>query len=239
MWKIAICDDEPAVAENLKRQIKKIYPGKYQSIVTYKEAGSFLEDICEGKVDADIIFIDIQLGQYNGIEISEKLLSIKPVTQIIFISGYDKYYEAVYEVDHAYFIQKPIQADALERAMNKAETKLAGISKRCICICTRGRTVMVPYDEICSLENDKRKILIKTQGGEQYGMYGKLDDIIDKLDSSFVRCHNSFIINFAKVKVLEKNIFVLEGGQRIPLSRTYLTDVKERFAKYIEDTYNN
>lgn len=237
MWKIAICDDEPAVAENLKRLIKKMHPAKYQSIVTYKEASSFLEDLCEGKIDADIIFIDIQLGQYNGIEISEKLLDIKPVAQIIFMSGYDKYYEAVYEVNHAYFIQKPVQSIAVQRALDKAEQKLEGISKQCLCIVTRGKQVLVPYDEICSLEKDKRKILINTQGGTQYSMYGKLDEVIERLGNTFERCHNSFIINFAKVKILEKNIFVLEDGARIPLSRTYMTAVKERFAKYIEDMY--
>ena len=64
--------------------------------------------------------------------------------------------------------------------------------------------------------------------------YGKFEDLMEKLDPRFARCHNSYIVNLTKVRELSDKKFVCENGKNVPISKTYYVDVREKFLSYLD-----
>ena len=124
MWNIAICDDQPESISYVKDRLEDMKSPDIGRISIFSDGGSMLEDLEDGILDADIFIMDIELGSSSGIRIAESILDIKPDSQIIFMSGYDDYYEAVYDVNHIYFMKKPVSDGILRKAVFKAFEKL-------------------------------------------------------------------------------------------------------------------
>ena len=113
MWNIAICDDQPESIAYIKDRLADTALPDIGKIIAFSNGKSMLEDLEDGIFDADIFILDIDLGSCSGIAIAEKILDIRPDCQIIFMSGYDDYYEAVYDVNHIYFMKKPVCSEIL------------------------------------------------------------------------------------------------------------------------------
>lgn len=86
----------------------------------------------------------------------------------------------------------------------------------------------IPYECILYFEAREKKIYACT-GGEDYGFYETLDNILEKIPDYFIRCHRSFIVNTKKIKkiILADNMIVLSDDQFVPISRSYRNTVKE------------
>ena len=125
MWNIAICDNLPESIADVKNKLAQLNLDDIGSITAYSDGKSMIADIEDGLIDVDIIIIDIRLGSCNGIQLAERILDIRPNCQIIFMSGYDSYYEKVYDVSHIYFMKKPVCSEVLRKAVSKAIQKLS------------------------------------------------------------------------------------------------------------------
>jgi DNA-binding LytR/AlgR family response regulator len=86
MYNIAICDDNPESLEMLRIQISSLLNERIESLEVYSNAKSFLSALDSKKTPLEILFMDIDLGDDNGIDIAKKVLSTHPCTQIIFIT---------------------------------------------------------------------------------------------------------------------------------------------------------
>lgn len=117
MINIAICDDNTAQLNDLKAMTEKICEYEH-SILCFNEEDQFLNSILTDKID--IVLLDIKLKSDNGINVAKRLQTVKPEIIIVFISGYNDYFEDVYDVEHIYFLTKPIKEVKLKSALNKA-----------------------------------------------------------------------------------------------------------------------
>ena len=58
----------------------------------------------------------------------------------------------------------------------------------------------------------------------------KLDDVDRWIcGETFVRCHNSFIVNLNYIAQYSKTSFLMKNGAEIPISRSHQKEVKEKF----------
>ena len=152
------------------------------------------------------------------------------------MSGYDDYYEDVYDVNHIYFLQKPVREEALTKALAIAHNHLLEAKQNCFYVENKSGRFVVPFEQIFLFEKDKRKIVVRGKDGEELCcFYGKFRDIEDKLPRNFHRCHNSFIINLSKVRTLRRKEFVLFDGRQVQVSRAYIRDSRIAFARYTDN----
>lgn len=190
------------------------------------------------KNDTNIVFMDIVLENTpeNGIDIIKEVCSKYPNTVIIFMSGYTDYYENVYEVDHIYFLKKPINIHHFHNALEKAIRKSDKINNDFFALKTKKSTLKLPYDDILYFESSKHNIniLLKDTAMTVYSM--KLSEIEKIVNSDlFTRCHQSYIVNLSKISRIEKHTAFLENGHSIPISKRYLSDIKNLFTLYLGD----
>lgn len=93
---------------------------------------------------------------------------------------------------------------------------------------TREGKQFIPLSQIYYVEAREKKIYIRTRQ-EEYGFYETIENMEQKLPTSFCRCHRSYIVNMAKVTAVKASLNLIEmlDGMAIPLSRSYKKTIKE------------
>ena len=64
-----------------------------------------------------------------------------------------------------------------------------------------------------------RKVYLHLTSAEVVDFYDRIENLEKKLDSSFYRCHRSFLINLKYLKGYKNGTAAMEGGKEIPVSR--------------------
>ena len=204
---IAICDDHIETARDLQRKILALPLNNIGGIdiFTSPEKLRFAAE----DLHYDVVFMDIELGSISGIELSARLLQIHPDMQIIFISGYDDYYLQVYDVDHIFFLRKPIETQRLMTALKTAQDRILTSRDEFLPVKINRSILRIPQSGIMYIEKDKRMIRINMVNGEIYNAYGKLPELLEKLNDFFFQCHTSYIVNFRYIREMSDKKFIL------------------------------
>jgi DNA-binding LytR/AlgR family response regulator len=180
----------------------------------------------------DVILTDIDLGPENGIDCVRSIQETHPECQVIFVSGHIEFCTAVYEVEHLYFLPKPINETAFGKAIAKAKWKLSEQQSRQVSLKIGYKTVVVSFDEIRVVENARRKLkfILPDRTVETYM---PIEELYAKLDHRFNHCHKSYIVNMDFIKALEPRKFILKNGVEIPIAPRRYTESRQKFLQYL------
>lgn len=229
MKNIIIIDDNQQQLSNIEQQIldlnlPDIHIQKYQDEQIFINN---IHNICE----YSIFLVDIVLNKKSGIDIAKLINQHIKGAIVIFISNYLDKVVDIYDAQHYYFIYKPELEKRLPLALNKAMHSLNQL-KETLPIVLKGKTIILHPSNILSLERQKHTTFIKDINQEINCSY-KLDELLEKLPSYFIRCHRSYVINANKVKEIKRNEFILEDHSSIPISRAYQKTAHEKFQEYL------
>ena len=230
MWTVLICDEDDFFLQEMEREVIGAAVDGVKNVELFSEKEKLEFYIMDHPGESGIVMLDIRLGGKSGIPLAKKVLQYQPNSQIIFMSGYDGYFPEVYEVDHVYFLRKPVDEEHLRKALSKAGKRLQDLEAGTLVIANRNGTYHIPFREILFFENEKRQIHVHTIKGT-LSYYGKFDDLMSKLDKRFMRCHNSYIVNIARARVLRNKKFYFDTDQIVPVSRSYYSGVLAYFGK--------
>ena len=119
--RIAICDDMSIVVHQLNTVLTEVvhqvdFP---YTVDTFTSGDSFLR-AREQEGEFDIVFLDIEIGDMNGIEIARTIRQENYDCLIIFISQYDKYYKAAFDVQPFHFLDKPVSREKILNILKRA-----------------------------------------------------------------------------------------------------------------------
>ena len=204
---IAICDDHIETARDLQRKILDLPLDNIGGINIFTDPDELI--FAAEDLHYDVVFMDIELGSISGIELSARLLRIHPDMQIIFISGYDDYYLQVYDVEHIFFLRKPIETQRLMTALETAQDRILTSRDEFLPVKIKRSILRIPQSGIMYIEKDKRMIRINMVNGEIYNAYGKLPELLESLNDFFFQCHTSYIINFRYIREMSEKKFIL------------------------------
>ena len=230
MKAILICSDDPGFLEEIKSKIQELETDRFSEILLFSKKEK-LEFYAAGSSDAaNVIIIDMDQKD-DGIAIAKSVLEHQKNSQIIFVSGSDEYYLDVYNVDHVSFLQNPVEKRLLAQALEKAGQKLDRLHGKCLVVKNKQGIYKIELSDIVYCEKEKRKIHIHT-ADRKISFYGKFEELLDSLSRDFYRCHNSYIVNMAKVCELSGKKFLCENGKSIPVSKTYYVKVRDALEHY-------
>ena len=233
MADIVICDDREEILKDIEAKIRKADVQGVHRILSYNHGMRMMADIEDQLARAEIFILDIALGACSGISLAQEILSFIPDAQIIFMSGYDAYYEDVYDVNHIYFLQKPVREEALTKALAIAHNHLLEAKQNCFYVENKSGRFVVPYSKIFIFEKQNRKIILRgKEGAEICSFYGKFEEILPQLPTHFCRCHNGIIVNMEKAAKISQNSFIMQDGQYVAISRSHRNTALCAFASY-------
>lgn len=216
--KIAICDDDARQREFLAG-IAVAWAGRMRHLAEirqYATAKAFLFDYDEEK-DFDILLLDVEMGEVNGIELAQRIRLEDSRVQIVFITGFPDFMAEGYEVAALHYLMKPVSREKLCAVLDRAAANLARPGKRLQVNFDR-ETCFVPFDRILYIEAQKQFVRIHTEGGD-YRMKASLSEMEASLDEYFFKCQRSFLVNLNHVARIRNQCAVLKNGEEIPISR--------------------
>lgn len=231
MLKIAICED---LSLHQKRLSEKVHHclNEPHTIDTFSSIAEF-KNYCTGSDQPfDIIFMDIELGDGSGIQLSQKINQLYPLSQIVYITAYPEYSSEVYESEHVWFIDKQKLDTFLPLALNKALHSIRLTQSLHLNFSWKKVDYAVLQGEIIYIERSLRVSEIHT-GKQVYKTSEKLEDLLKQLTSTFILCHRSYIINMSKITSFQKNTVILNEKFSIPVSRSKYEDLKRTYNMFL------
>ena len=234
MCKIAIFDDEKIIVDYVEKLIRK-YTTKNTRIYKYTDLSKLKEDIKNGKLeDLDIFYLDIKIDKVNGITIAEKMQRYNPKLKVIFMTAYSEYSEEIFRTSPTYLLLKPIKEEKFKEALDKALKYRENDKNSIKTFYIKGKIFNIKMDNIKYIESNKRIATIHEKDIDR-NIYAKLSDFEKTLPEYFVRCHQSYIVNLEEARELNSHEFVLNTGEKIPVSQTKYNKAKQSFIKYLGD----
>ncbi len=235
MLNIAICDDDTIILEHMGELIKKEVGDEHK--ISMHCNGYALELYVDETIkgNLDVLFIDIDLVTLNGIEIAKRLKMKYPHIKIIFVTGHINYAQNIFESQPTYFLTKPIQRDKLALAISMAKQSLENDIRRTISFTAKGYVVKVMLNNVKYIESSRRTAIVHESDIDRE-VYERLNEIERRLPDNFLRCHQSYIVNMDRVRHLNMYCFLLNSGEKIPVSQSQYNHAKKIFMKYLGDS---
>ncbi len=223
--KILILDDDIEIANNLKKDIKIIFPN--YTIECYNKVNDLLLNM--NPVTPTILFLDIFLPNNSGIELSNDIFNQNKNIPIVLYSGQPRESFDVYEGHHVYFLEKPFELAKIKKAI---EIATSYFNNSFFTYEFARKKYAVPISNIIYFESNARQIRIFTTT-ETLTFYGVLDRIEEILNKTFIRVSKSFFVNPQFFEQVNDNFVILkktsnnEAQTKINISRKYKQSVKE------------
>lgn len=232
--KIAICDDEVLQLQLLNNYVERWANEEdiNYSIELFQSAESFhfqwLEDF-----SYDLILLDIEMGELNGIELSKLIREKDNEIQIIFITALTDYIHEGYDVDAINYLIKPISEEKLKETLNKAIGRKE-VKSKSIFIESDGMTYRANEGSIMYMEIKNHQLYIykKDQVITTRKSLKEMEGTLSK--DEFIKPHRSYIVALRYIKKIDSKQIILKDNSMIPISRGNYGEVQKRFFDYFK-----
>lgn len=226
MLRISICDDD-------KEQQKKIYDMVSREVFGYDDAEfiyyssgeQLIESIKKDGFFCDLLFLDINMQEKNGLEVAEFIRQYNVDVDIIFVTVSTEHVFDGYTYNAFSYLVKPVVRERLEKELKRyMEGKFS--QANCLHVTINNRREKILLDQVYYFEGEARKIHAH-QKQEEQSFYAKIGDLEETLrGQNFIRCHQSYLVNRRYITGHTRNAILL-GDRKIPISRKYIEKVKE------------
>lgn len=237
MFKAIIIDDENLAGDLLNMMIKEHCP-ELQVEMVCNDLPSGVKAIHQ--IQPDIVFLDIELPKYSGVEIHDFIPEDQVKFELIFTTAHDHYALNAFKLSAADYVLKPIEPESLKKAVSIASKRIQqknGVAP------SYDRLIVNALNTIEFIDVNEIEYI---EGGGAYSTFKMKNktEIISSKNLKYyenlivnypqlVRCHKSYIVNMTSVVKLHKNRNVLElkSGEMVSIS----TDKIDWFLKKFEN----
>lgn len=222
IYKIAICDDDSIVSNNIKEQLENYFSSSKNDVLLsmYSNAEEFLDS----NFDVDYLFLDIEMPGISGIELKE----ILQLENHKFVTSYKQYRDEAFGKNVLAYINK----DKLER-INELLRKIEkndndfGVIKIA--------SDIINTKDIFYLKADSGYVNIITNT-KAYMFCGTLLELMNRIDNNhFVQVHRSYIVNLRYVENKNYDCVFLSRKYHLPLSRNFKNQFELKYFKYLKE----
>lgn len=205
------------------------------------------------KGDIQLIFLDIEMPDLNGMEFSKLLMRSARTAncRIIFTTAYNQFAIEGYQVDALYYLLKPLHyaefltaankaRDYFERQHTPASIEPARVvqeektdTERFLFLRIDYKLVRIDFDDIRYMESYKDYVKVYTiKDEEPLVSHCSLKSVVEKLpENEFTRIHRSYVVANARIDAISK-AGVEIGKQYIPTGDQYKEEFHQLYEKW-------
>lgn len=207
------------------------------NVICFKMFGSGLKSsILKGK-KYDLIYLDIEMRQMNGIATAKYIRSIDTTVLLIYVSNYDNYLKELFEVEPFRFMSKPINDKRFYMFLDLAIDRIRS-ANGIYCFRFNKDILTVILRDVIYFESCGSRVHIVLKG-KLYKFYKKLDDVEKEISVNysipFIRIHKSYLVNFQQIRKVGYTEVETKDGRILNISDTYKKDVRARYSKLLWD----
>ena len=238
--RIVVVDDEPLAVERLQLLLARCAG---VTVVGTANEGEAALRIAEA-VSPDLVLLDIAMPGMDGIDVARALSDSAVDPAVVFVTAFDNFAVAAFDVAAIDYLMKPVQPDRLERALDRVRDHLAGGGRA-----GRGKApahveefwvpdltglVRIAASDIerITAERDYMRLQVGARSWLIHRTIAKLEEDLDP--ELFMRVHRSVILRKDSITGLYRDdaghwtARLKDGGEQ-RIGRSYVDDVK-RFA---------
>lgn len=233
MLNFVICDDNLNLLNRLEKMLEAIFTkSNYDASVVFKsdKADDILNYIDNNIVN--VVMLDINLkSNKSGLELAEEIRKRKKNPYIIFTTGHLEYAMVAYKYKTFDYLPKPITYDRLEDTISRLFEDANEVSKNYIKI--DNKNTIIDEAEVQYIKRDGMKLVFHTSSRD-YDTYSSFNKFQEKLPSSYVRCHKSYIANMNQIKDVEpvSGVITFCDGNTCDIGPKYKREFMEVLKNY-------
>ena len=221
---IAIDDEAPAL--QLLQQYAARIPG-LQFTHTFTDAFTALEQL--RKHPADLLLIDINMPEINGIELVRQLAN-KPA--FIFTTANRKVAASSYDLNAIDYLVKPISFERFEKAVLKAREQIqyrqaSKPDANALVVRVEHQWMQIPFSEIEYIEGSEEYLKIYTQGTKPVTTMMSMKSVMERLPAQqFIRIHRSYVVARQKIRTVFGRKLKLKSIE-LPIESSYAPELQK------------
>lgn len=234
MYRIGICDDEMEFCTEIEGFVHEYAEKEEITVETevFTSGEEFFEAINDEKT-FDLLFLDIELGGIDGVEVGRRLREKveNEAMQIIYVSSKESYAMQLFQIRPFDFLTKPVNMEKISKVMS--EYKRLFIDRNIFFTYHVGKsTYRISENDILYFQCEGKKIhVITTKDNREY--YGKMTDVEKQISmNKFCVVHKSYIVNINYVSEFCPDEVVMCNGIRIPISQSMRKKVREKILEW-------
>jgi two-component system response regulator AlgR len=232
-----IVDDEPLAVERLQILSARLPGIQLAGTATDGEAALRMVEALQ----PDLLLLDIAMPGLDGIEVARALERQPTRPAVIFVTAFDQFAVAAFDVAAVDYLLKPVAIDRLERAVTRvrglldAEPAPAAPSPSRwtteFWVPHRAEIVRVAADDLDLIEAERDYMRLHV-GPRSYLLHQTITELERRLDpAAFIRLHRSTIVRRDRIKGLRHDgdgawSAELGDGRLVRIGRTYLSAAK-------------
>ena len=215
--RIAIADDDRADQKSLTALLERYCAarGLAAEVRCFPSAEALLADFAPGRFQ--LIFLDIYMGELDGMEAARVIYREDPGCQLIFFTTSQTHAVASYEVRAAWYLVKPVDDRRLEAAMDIACAALFQDSRQ-LRFHTMGVEATALLRDVLFLDCADQHALLHLEH-RSVVVDERARDMMAQLtaDDRFLVCNRNVVVNMDWIEQALEDDFLLKNGQRVPI----------------------
>jgi len=237
--RLALCDDATDIWGVVDGALVSAFRKHQLNAVVenFKNAKSLENRMKE--TDFDLIFLDIDMPGMDGITFAKRLRAGNYRTDIIFISSReDKVFDAL-KTDPRGFIRKSRFLEDVSEYVNLWIKQRPDESRARLMIEKHGETMTVMLDKVLYIEGEGKSQQIHLAEEDPIEITESMQELEEALyEKGFIRIHRGYLVNFRYIRRFDSAEAVLTNGERLPLSRRRVQDIRDRYLDLMKDSGN-
>lgn len=233
MLEIAICDDEPVMRKEVSRHFSD-YMEKRQDAAYHIRSFESGKQLLACGQEFDLIFLDIQMEEPDGMETAEKLRQKGCLSRLVFVTVLKECVFDAFEVEASGYLMKPLDPRHFIRTMDRVFRQIRPKPKERLLVRRGGQSQVVLLSESVYCEVQGRKIYIHQENGKVIDYYDRMENLKRCVDGRFFQCHRSYLVNLDYVRGCETGQVLLPEGQKIPVSRLRERELTQALLRHMK-----
>ncbi|WP_213955283.1 LytTR family DNA-binding domain-containing protein [Variovorax sp. dw_954] len=203
-----IVDDEPLARSRLRTLLAECHAPAADVIGEAAQATEAEQRLDE--TPADLVLLDIHMPGVDGTEFARVLRGRADAPAIVFVTAHSGHAVTAFELDAVDYLTKPVRAERLQQALQKAErylkekrAALPDPNEEVFLIQDRGRAERVPVAEVVYLKSEFKYLTVRTPS-RSHIYDASLAEIEERYPDRFVRVHRNALVARSAMRALEK-----------------------------------
>lgn len=237
MYHVVICDDEKEILDEMHKKISSsFYENNISAQYTcFDDARKLMECIKSGKID--VLFLDIDMPYYSGMDIAGYVNRQGLKTILIFVTSHDALVYQTFAYRPFGFIRKTHVDEEIDELVKRVHNELLE-NKQELVVRQGQESVRLLINDIIYIESEGNYLVLKMKE-QELRIRETMTSIEKQLQGKgFIRCHKGYLVNAGYIERFKNTELILKMGNEsvaVSVGRSYEKEVRRRIMEMLRE----